>query len=73
MSILNMTDAEKYYHELPKYRKRVMEMQDKINDLTYLVHEIFYRLEDLWTDPGLVNDPEFQVMYKNVVQKVLKV
>ena len=70
MSLLNMTDTERYHHELPQYRKRVVEMQDKINDLNYLVHKVFCVLEDLWNNPELVMDPEFRVSYKHIKEDV---
>lgn len=72
MNPLNMTDAEKYHHELPQYRQRLMEMRQKNDDLARLVHEVFYRLEDLWNDSKLVDDPEFRVAYKQIRQKVLE-
>ena len=72
MSILNMTDAEKYYYELPRYRKRVVEMQDKINELDRLVYEVFHMLEDLRNNPKLLKDPEFKVAYRQITEKVLK-
>lgn len=72
VSILNMTDAEKYYHELPRYRKRVVEMQDKINELDRLVYEVFYMLEDLRNNTKLLKDPEFKVAYTQIAEKVLK-
>lgn len=71
MSILNMTDAEKYHYELPRYRKRVMELQDKINELDRLVSEVFYMLEDVRNNPRLLKDPEFKVAYKHITEKVL--
>lgn len=65
-------DAKRYHHELPQYRRRLIEMWKTTDNLVHLAHEVFYRLEDLWNDPTLVNDAEFRVIYEHIRQKVLE-
>ena len=67
-----MTDAEKYHHELPQYRQKLIVAGIERDDILRLVCRSFNMLTELLEKPELANDAEWKVEYKHLDEAIDK-
>lgn len=67
-----MTDAEKYHHELPQYRQKLIVAGIERDDLIRLVWKSFDMLTELIEKPELAKDVEWKIDYEYLSESVDK-
>jgi hypothetical protein len=67
-----MTDAEKYHHELPQYRQKLIVAGIEREDILRLVCRSFNMLTELIEKPELANDVEWKIDYKHLDEAIDK-